>query len=93
MKGKPIEIFPFLGCSRLEEPLSRYPVTAVFHGHAHNGALEGRTSGDVAVYNVSLPLLRRRHWPERPFKLLTLPLGDGASDLSQLEISHTAGDR
>ena len=30
-------IFPFLGCSRLEEPLTRFPVTAVFHGHAHHG--------------------------------------------------------
>jgi len=91
VEGEPIEIFPFLGCSRLEEPLSRYPVTAVFHGHAHNGMLEGRTSGDVAVYNVSLPLLRR-HYPERPFKLLTLPLGNGTSDISRLERSRTAAD-
>ena len=44
--GEPPEIFPYLGCSRLAEPLARYPVTAVFHGHAHNGALEGR-AGDA----------------------------------------------
>ena len=37
VEGEPLEIFPFLGCSRLEEPLGRYPVTAVFHGHAHHG--------------------------------------------------------
>ena len=43
VEGEPVEIFPFLGCSRLEEPLNRYPVMAVVHGHAHNGALEGRT--------------------------------------------------
>src|SRR5829696_8366150 len=33
--GEPEEIFPFLGCSRLEEPLERYPVDIAFHGHAH----------------------------------------------------------
>ena len=49
------EIFPFLGCSRLEEPLNRYPVTAVFHGHAHHGSPEGRTAGGIPVYNVALP--------------------------------------
>jgi Icc-related predicted phosphoesterase len=70
-EGEPREIFPFLGCSRLEEPLNRYPVTAVFHGHAHHGSPEGRTSSGVSVYNVSLPLLHRLQ-PEQPFKLLTL---------------------
>jgi Icc-related predicted phosphoesterase len=69
--GEPLEIFPYLGTSRLEEPIDRYPVTAVFHGHAHNGALEGTTLGRVPVYNVALPLLRRR-FPGHPFKLLTL---------------------
>ncbi len=29
--------------SRLEEPLTRYPVDVVFHGHAHHGSAEGRT--------------------------------------------------
>jgi Icc-related predicted phosphoesterase len=57
VEGEPLEIFPFLGSSRLEEPLTRYPVTAVFHGHAHNGTFEGRTAADVPVYNVALPLL------------------------------------
>ena len=44
VEGEPPEIFPFLGSSRLEEPLTRYPVTAVVHGHAHHGSPEGRTS-------------------------------------------------
>lgn len=71
--GEPPEIFPFLGCSRLEEPLNRYPVTAVVHGHAHHGSPEGKTRGDVPVYNVALPLLRRQ-FPERPpFRLLEIP--------------------
>ena len=63
--GEPPEIFPFLGSSRLEEPLNRYPVTAVFHGHAHRGTLEGRTRNDVPVYNVAMKLLQRA-FPERP---------------------------
>jgi Icc-related predicted phosphoesterase len=59
VRGEPPAIFPFLGCSRLEEPIDRYHVRAVFHGHAHFGTAEGRTKGGVPVYNVSLPLLRR----------------------------------
>ncbi len=35
VRGEPEEIYPFLGCSRLEEPLERYPVNLAFHGHAH----------------------------------------------------------
>jgi Icc-related predicted phosphoesterase len=65
VEGEPREIFPFLGCGRLAEPLSRYPVTAVFHGHAHRGSPEGTVGDHVPVYNVSLPLLRRL-WPDRP---------------------------
>jgi Icc-related predicted phosphoesterase len=40
VEGEPLEIFPFLGSSRLEEPLGRFDVTVVFHGHAHKGAPE-----------------------------------------------------
>ena len=39
--GEPLEIYPFLGSSRLEEPINRYPVSFVFHGHAHRGRTEG----------------------------------------------------
>src|SRR5581483_5093632 len=68
--GEPLEIYPFLGCSRLEEPINRYTAVAAFHGHAHHGAPEGRTLAGVPVYNVSLPLLRRT-FPERPpFRLI-----------------------
>jgi Icc-related predicted phosphoesterase len=71
--GEPAEIFPFLGSSRLEEPLNRYPVTAVFHGHAHHGALEGRTKTDVPVYNVAMKLLQRAY-PDRPaFRIMDIP--------------------
>lgn len=72
VEGEPLEIFPYLGCSRLEEPLTRYPVTAVIHGHAHNGALEGRTSAGTPVYNVAMPLLKKC-WPERPpFRVIAI---------------------
>jgi Icc-related predicted phosphoesterase len=73
VEGEPLEIYPFLGSSRLEEPLTRYPVDAVFHGHAHHGQLEGRTRSGTPVYNVSLALLQRC-WPERPpYRILELP--------------------
>ena len=41
--GEPEQIFPFLGSSRLAEPLNRRNVLAAFHGHAHVGSLEGKT--------------------------------------------------
>ncbi len=62
---EPKEIYPFLGSSRLEEPVNLYQVAAVFHGHAHRGAPEGRTLADVPVYNVAMPLLQRCY-PDRP---------------------------
>jgi Icc-related predicted phosphoesterase len=73
VEGEPREIFPFLGSSRLEEPLSHYPVTAVFHGHAHHGQPEGRTRSDVPVFNVALPLLQHAFPDRQPFRLLKLP--------------------
>ena len=38
VEGEPVEIFPWLGCGRLEEPINRYGVNVVVHGHAHKGA-------------------------------------------------------
>jgi Icc-related predicted phosphoesterase len=57
--GEPEAIFPFLGSSRLAEPLSRRNVVAAFHGHAHIGTLEGETSNGVKVFNVAKPILHR----------------------------------
>jgi Icc-related predicted phosphoesterase len=65
VQGEDPEIFPFLGCSRLEEPINRFRVTAVLHGHAHNGALDGTTSTGIPVYNVSAPVLRKTGKPYR----------------------------
>jgi Icc-related predicted phosphoesterase len=73
VEGEPREIFPFLGCSRLEEPISRFPVSAVFHGHAHHGKPEGRTASNVPVFNVSQTLMREL-FPERPFRLVDIDM-------------------
>jgi len=73
VEGEPREIFPYLGSSRLEEPLSRYPVDVVFHGHAHRGQPEGRTLAGVPVFNVSLPLMRRGPVEGRLFRLFEIP--------------------
>jgi Icc-related predicted phosphoesterase len=64
--GEPEAIFPFLGCSRLAEPLTRRNVVACFHGHAHIGILEGEVAGGVKVFNVAIPILNKLGY-EFPF--------------------------
>lgn len=59
VEGEPDAIHPFLGCSRLAEPLDRQNVLACFHGHAHIGTLEGQTSKGVKVFNVAKPILQK----------------------------------
>lgn len=71
--GEPLEIAPFLGSSRLEEPIDRYRASVVFHGHAHHGSLEGRTKGMVPVYNVAMPLLRESYPDQPPYRLYEVP--------------------
>ena len=58
--GERAEIFPFLGSSRFADAIDKQHVAACFHGHAHQGSLEGRTAGGVPVYNVAMPLLKLR---------------------------------
>lgn len=73
VRGEPAEIFAFLGSSRLEEPVNRYEVTALFHGHAHNGSLEGRTMAGTPVYNVALPLLSKQFAGRRAMRFVDIP--------------------
>jgi Icc-related predicted phosphoesterase len=73
VSGEPLEIYPFLGSSRLEDPLNRYPVSAVVHGHAHRGSLEGRTREGVPVYNVAMPLLVQSFPGQPPVRIIELP--------------------
>jgi Icc-related predicted phosphoesterase len=75
VEQEPSEIYAFLGSSRLEEPLTRYPVSLVVHGHVHRGQLQGATKNGVPVYNVSMALLTRS-FPDRPaFRVFEVPEG------------------
>ena len=69
IEGEPLEIFPFLGSSRLAETIDRFPVSAVVHGHAHRGRYEGRTPGGAPVYNVAQHIEKPTG---RPYALLEL---------------------
>jgi Icc-related predicted phosphoesterase len=71
--GEPVEIFPFLGSSRLEEPLNRYGVHSIFHGHAHYGTLEGRSQQGAPIYNVAMPLLIKSFPEKPPFRIVNIP--------------------
>lgn len=64
--GEPEAIYPFLGCSHLAEPLNSRNVEAAFHGHAHAGALEGKTRSGVKIFNVSEPILSKEGY-KKPF--------------------------
>jgi Icc-related predicted phosphoesterase len=75
VEGEPLEIYPFLGSSRLEEPIGRYPVSLVVHGHAHRGSLEGATKTGVPVYNVAMPLLTRTYTDKLPFRVFEVAVG------------------
>ena len=82
VEGEPPEIFPYLGSSRLEEPINRYRVSAVFHGHAHRGTAEGRTATGVPVYNVAMPLMARLNPDRPPYLVVELPLEDELPDVT-----------
>lgn len=88
VEGEPRELFPFLGCSRLEDPLIRYPVSAVFHGHAHRGRPEGRTRTGVPVFNVSMALMRET-FPDQPFRLIDVNLAASMESADR----RSGGDR
>jgi len=67
VEGEPPEIWPFLGSSRLAETIDRFPVRAVFHGHAHHGRYQGATRMGVPVFNCAIPVLRESG---RPYALV-----------------------
>ena len=71
LAGEPLEIFPFLGSSRLAETIDRYDhVKVAVHGHAHRGAYAGHTPRGVPVHNVAAPLLHREFG--RPYAIFEL---------------------
>jgi Icc-related predicted phosphoesterase len=71
VEGEEEEIIPFLGSSRLAEPIDHFKVDLVLHGHSHHGQPQGKTSHGMPVYNVSYALLKKLH-PTHPFLLLEI---------------------
>ena len=49
------------------QPLNRFPVQAVFHGHAHHGRYEGHTPRGAPVYNVAFSVEKSTG---RPYALI-----------------------
>jgi Icc-related predicted phosphoesterase len=62
-EGEAPEISPFLGTSRLAEVIDRHGADLVLHGHAHNGKLNGHTTGGIPVHNVAITLLQSQQQP------------------------------
>jgi len=67
VEGEPLEIFPFLGSSRLSETIDRFKVSAVVHGHAHHGRYQGHTPRGAPVYNVAFAVEKSTG---RPYALI-----------------------
>jgi Icc-related predicted phosphoesterase len=59
--GEPEQIWTYLGCDRLADPIARHAPDLVLHGHAHAGSGRGRI-GQTPVFNVSLPVLEGGFW-------------------------------
>jgi Icc-related predicted phosphoesterase len=93
VEGEPIEIHPWLGSSRLEEPLTRFGVSAVVHGHAHKGAPEGKTTTGIPVYNCAIQVLKA-NFPDRPaFRLIEVPKTQPSADEAARPHGRRATDR
>jgi uncharacterized protein len=71
LDGEDPHINPFLGTTRLAVPCDSFGALAVFHGHAHHGALEGKTPKGIPVYNVAMPLIRK-HMDDKRFRVFDL---------------------
>src|SRR6058998_2118099 len=71
VEGEATEIYPFLGTSRLAEVIDRHGADLVVHGHAHHGALQGKTTGGVPVHNVAITLLQAQQ-PSAAYKIFEI---------------------
>lgn len=67
VEGEPLEIYPFLGSSRLAETIDRFKVNLVVHGHAHRGSYQGKTPAGQPVFNVAYHIQKPSG---RPYALL-----------------------
>lgn len=71
VEGEPLEIYPFLGCSRLADAIDRFDnVTAVVHGHAHRGRYQGATPRGTPVYNCAIMVAEAEL--NRPYALIEI---------------------
>jgi Icc-related predicted phosphoesterase len=70
LEGEPVELFPFLGSSRLASALDRQGADIVVHGHAHHGSLYSETPGKIPVHNVSRFV--RSHNSQPPYCIFDL---------------------
>jgi Icc-related predicted phosphoesterase len=71
VQGENPEIMAFMGTSRLAEVIDRHGADLVVHGHAHHGALEGKTTGGVPVYNVAITLLQGQN-PSASYRIFDI---------------------
>jgi Icc-related predicted phosphoesterase len=71
VEGEPLEIFPFLGCSRLGDAIDRFDnISAVVHGHAHRGRHRGHTPRGTPVYNCAMMVAQAEL--NRPYALIEI---------------------
>lgn len=71
VEGEPLEIYPFLGCSRLADAIDRFDhVAAVVHGHAHRGRHRGETPRGTPVYNCAIMVAEAEY--SRPYALIEI---------------------
>jgi Icc-related predicted phosphoesterase len=75
--GEPEVIYPFLGSSRLLQPIDTLGAAAVFHGHAHHGELMAETPTGIPVFNVAQPLLNAA---DMSYRIFTVPAPDRRRD-------------
>lgn len=68
VRGEPMEIFPYLGNSRLSEVADRHGANLIVHGHAHHGSADGKTTGGIPVHNVALQILQQQN-PPCPYRV------------------------
>jgi Icc-related predicted phosphoesterase len=68
VQGELPEIYPYLGTSRLAEVIDRHGADIVFHGHAHHGTADGKTTAGIPVHNVAIHLNLLQN-PPRPYRI------------------------
>lgn len=71
VQGESPEIFPYLGSSRLGEVVDRHGADIIFHGHAHHGYPDGKTTAGIPVHNVAIPILQAQQ-PASVFRIFEL---------------------